>query len=164
MEVRNLGLLSNHIALVTGASRGIGKSIALALAADGADIAINYRKESAAAESVAAEIKKLGRRAIAVQADVSPNRAEFDRIFAEVETARRHSRQQRWHRPRYSPPRSPKPIGNGAAAELFISVGDGFAAADSFAVVDGDVSARLRQGRERWILPMPREAPVTSAI
>src|SRR5258708_40053997 len=76
--------LSNHIALVTGASRGIGKAIALALAAEGADIAINYRKESAAAESVAAAIKKLGRRAIAVQADVSES-AEVDRLFTAIE-------------------------------------------------------------------------------
>src|SRR6267142_1222196 len=76
--------LVNHIALVTGASRGIGKSVALALAAEGADIAINYRKESAAAESVAAEIKKLGRRAIVVQADVSES-AEVDRLFTEIE-------------------------------------------------------------------------------
>src|SRR6267154_672081 len=76
--------LVNHIALVTGASRGIGKAIALALAAEGADIAVNYRKESAAAESVAAEIKKLGRRCITVQADVSES-AEVDRLFTEVE-------------------------------------------------------------------------------
>jgi len=79
-----LSSLQNHIALVTGASRGIGKSIAIALAAQGADIAINYRKESAAADSVAAEIKKLGRQAITVQADVSES-AQVDRLFTEVE-------------------------------------------------------------------------------
>ena len=76
--------LQNRISLVTGASRGIGKAIALALAEEGADVAVNYRKESASADSVAAEIKKLGRRAIAVQADVSES-AEVDRLFAEVE-------------------------------------------------------------------------------
>ena len=76
--------LQNHIALVTGASRGIGKAIALALATEGADVAVNYRKESSAAESVAAEIKKLGRRAIAIQADVSEF-AAVDRLFSEIE-------------------------------------------------------------------------------
>jgi 3-oxoacyl-[acyl-carrier protein] reductase len=64
-------LLQNRVALVTGASRGIGRAIAVALAAAGADVAVNYRKEKSAAEGVCAEIHKLGRRAIAVQADVS---------------------------------------------------------------------------------------------
>lgn len=76
--------LQNHIALVTGASRGIGKAIALALAEQGADIAINYRKQSVAAESVAAEIQKLGCRTITVQADVSES-SQVDRLFSEIE-------------------------------------------------------------------------------
>jgi 3-oxoacyl-[acyl-carrier protein] reductase len=80
----NVLSLQNHIALVTGASRGIGKAIALALATEGADVAVNYRQESSAAESVAAEIKKLGRRAIAIQADVSEF-AAVDRLFSETE-------------------------------------------------------------------------------
>lgn len=63
--------LPNRVALVTGASRGIGKAIALALAGEGADVAVNYRKQQAAAEDVCAQICKLGRRAIAVRADVS---------------------------------------------------------------------------------------------
>jgi len=62
--------LQNHIALVTGASRGIGKAIAFALAKEGADVAINYRQQSKAAESVADKVKRLGR-SITVQADVS---------------------------------------------------------------------------------------------
>jgi len=76
--------LQNHIALVTGASRGIGKAIALALANEGADVAVNYHKQAEAAASVAAEIKRLGRRAITVQADVSDS-TQVDRLFIEIE-------------------------------------------------------------------------------
>jgi 3-oxoacyl-[acyl-carrier protein] reductase len=64
-------LLGNRVALVTGASRGIGRAIAVGLAAAGADVAVNYRKEMAAAEEACAEIRGLGRRAISVKADVS---------------------------------------------------------------------------------------------
>ena len=75
--------LQNHIALVTGASRGIGKAIAFALAKEGADVAINYRQQSKAAESVADKVKRLGR-SITVQADVSES-AQVDRLFTEIE-------------------------------------------------------------------------------
>lgn len=67
--------LTGRVALVTGASRGIGAAIALLLAEAGADIALNYRERSAEAEQVAAAVQALGRRAIAVAADVSDNAA-----------------------------------------------------------------------------------------
>ena len=67
--------LEGKKALVTGASRGIGRAIALALAAEGADVAVNYAGSEAAAQEVAAEIKALGRKAMIVQADVSSNEA-----------------------------------------------------------------------------------------
>ncbi len=63
--------LAGRIALVTGGARGIGRAIALALAETGADVAVNYREQTAAAEAVADAIRALGRRAIAVGADVS---------------------------------------------------------------------------------------------
>lgn len=63
--------LTDKIALVTGGSRGIGREIALALAAAGADVAIGYRTGREEAEAVAAEIEVLGRRSIAISADLS---------------------------------------------------------------------------------------------
>ncbi|MBX3706038.1 MAG: SDR family oxidoreductase [Pseudomonadales bacterium] len=62
--------LAGRIALVTGAGRGVGRGIALALARDGADIAVNYRRDEDAALEVVAEIERLGRRAYAYQASV----------------------------------------------------------------------------------------------
>jgi 3-oxoacyl-[acyl-carrier protein] reductase len=63
--------LSGKTALVTGGSRGIGKAIALRLATQGADVAFSYRGNAAAADATTSEIEGLGRRALAVQADVS---------------------------------------------------------------------------------------------
>jgi len=63
--------LGAHVALVTGASRGIGAAVALALAEAGAAVAVNYRERADDAEAVVARIKAHGGRAIAVAADVS---------------------------------------------------------------------------------------------
>jgi len=63
--------LEGRKAIVTGASRGIGRAIAIALAEEGADVAVNYMSSEAAAQAVVREIEKRGRRAIAVRADVS---------------------------------------------------------------------------------------------
>jgi 3-oxoacyl-[acyl-carrier protein] reductase len=63
--------LTGKSALVTGGSRGIGKAIALRLASQGADVAFSYRGNEAAAKGTVGEIEALGRKALAVQADVS---------------------------------------------------------------------------------------------
>jgi len=70
-------------ALVTGGGRGIGKAIALGLAEDGADIAINYRRDDEAAQETVAEIEKLGRRAIAYSASVD-DLAACEQMVAQV--------------------------------------------------------------------------------
>jgi len=63
--------LSGKVALVTGAQQGIGRAIAVALARDGADVGVNFLDDADKAERVADEIRSLGRRALAVQADVA---------------------------------------------------------------------------------------------
>lgn len=63
--------LTGKVALVTGASRGIGRAVAIALAEAGADIAVNYRANRDEAESVVRSIAALGRRAFSVEADVA---------------------------------------------------------------------------------------------
>ena len=63
--------LTGKIALVTGASRGIGRAVAIALAEAGADVAVNYRERATEALDVIETIQRKGRRAIAVPADVS---------------------------------------------------------------------------------------------
>jgi NAD(P)-dependent dehydrogenase (short-subunit alcohol dehydrogenase family) len=75
--------LSGRVALVTGASRGIGKAIALSLAEAGADVAVNYRRDGGAAEETVKEIEALGRKAKAYQASVE-NWDEDEKMVADV--------------------------------------------------------------------------------
>ena len=63
--------LDGRTALVTGASRGVGRAIAIALAEEGADVAINYVASESAAADVAEQIRKMGRRALLARADVA---------------------------------------------------------------------------------------------
>ncbi len=75
--------LNGKTALVTGASKGVGKGIALELARAGCAVAVNYHSDARGAQATVAEISALGREAIAVAADVAMA-SEVDRLFAQV--------------------------------------------------------------------------------
>lgn len=74
---------STKSVIVTGASRGIGRIVAMRLASDGFAVAVNYAGNATKADEVVAEIKAAGRQAIAVQGDVA-NAADVDRLFKEA--------------------------------------------------------------------------------
>jgi 3-oxoacyl-[acyl-carrier protein] reductase len=78
--------LNGKVAIVTGASKGIGASIAKHLAAEGAAVVVNYSSSKAGAEQVVAEITQKDGRAIAVQANVA-KKAEIERLFSEAKKA-----------------------------------------------------------------------------
>ena len=78
-------MLSGKIALVTGASRGIGKAIAIELARNGADVAVNYNRNEKEALEVVEDIKKLGCKSIAIKADVG----SFDDAAAMFEAVKK---------------------------------------------------------------------------
>src|SRR5262245_36926273 len=78
--------LEGKVAVVTGASKGIGADIARALAAEGASVAVNYSSRTRGADGVVAEISGRGGKAIAVQGDVS-KQAHIERLFAEAKKA-----------------------------------------------------------------------------
>jgi NAD(P)-dependent dehydrogenase (short-subunit alcohol dehydrogenase family) len=77
-------LLAGQVALITGGAKRIGRSIAMRLASEGADLAINYNNSQADAERTVGEIRNFGRRASAIQGDVS-KREDVAKIFASVE-------------------------------------------------------------------------------
>jgi len=78
--------LTGKVAVVTGASKGIGASIAKHLAAEGAAVVVNYSSSKSGAERVVSEITKNGGKAVAVQADVA-NKPDIDRLFATTKAA-----------------------------------------------------------------------------
>src|SRR5580693_9455078 len=82
----NTKKLTGKVAVVTGASKGIGASIAKNLAAEGAAVVVNYASSKAGADKVVAEITNAGGKAVAVQGDVA-KKADIDRLFAETKKA-----------------------------------------------------------------------------
>ena len=81
-----MGKLTGQVAVVTGASKGLGAGIAKALAAEGASVVVNYSSSKEGADSVVQEITAKGGKAIAVQGDVS-KQADITRVFAETKKA-----------------------------------------------------------------------------
>lgn len=81
-----MGKVTNQVAVVTGASKGIGAGIATALAAEGASVVVNYASSKEGADRVVNEITATGGKAIAVQGDVS-KQADITRLFAETKKA-----------------------------------------------------------------------------
>jgi len=81
-----MGKLANKVAVVTGASKGIGAAIAKGLAAEGASVVVNYASSKAGADRVVSEIVQSGGKAVAVQGDVSKER-DVQRLFTETQRA-----------------------------------------------------------------------------
>ncbi|MDX1951885.1 MAG: glucose 1-dehydrogenase [Verrucomicrobiota bacterium] len=86
MNINTNKKLSGKVAVVTGASKGIGASIAKHLAAEGASVIVNYASSRSGADKVVSEIMASGGSAVAVQADVS-KKADVERLFAETKKA-----------------------------------------------------------------------------
>ena len=96
--------LENRVAVVTGGSRGIGRAVALELAARGAAVVVNYNKSSEAADEVVKAVQAAGGKAAAFQADVSDFKQAEALIKFAIDTDRKSTRLNSSH---YQPSRMP---------------------------------------------------------
>jgi 3-oxoacyl-[acyl-carrier protein] reductase len=86
MREKTMGKLNGKVAVVTGASKGIGAAIAKAYGAEGANVVVNYRSDKAGAEAVVQSIQQSGGKAIAIKGDLA-KRADVQKLFAETKRA-----------------------------------------------------------------------------
>src|SRR3954452_3119118 len=81
-----MGILDGKVALITGAGRGFGLAIAERFAAEGADLALNYRASRDACDTLAQQVNASGRRAVVIQADISDGAAVEAMVAQAMET------------------------------------------------------------------------------
>jgi enoyl-[acyl-carrier protein] reductase III len=156
-----MGHLDGKVALVTGGTRGIGKAIALRLADEGANVAINYSRSKESADAAVAEIEALGVKAFALQCDVGDREAVFEMVKAVGERFGRidvliNSAARGLERPRAAIDSLPKHLHHTMDVNVF---GPWFAAqaAVKYMSEGGAIINMLSPGSDRYL---PKYAPV----
>lgn len=156
-----MGQFDGKVALVTGGTRGIGKAIALRLARDGANVAINYSRSKESADAAVAEIEALGVQALALQCDVGDREAVFEMVKAVGERFGRidilvNSAARGLERPRPAIDSLPKHLHHTMDVNVF---GPWFAAqaAVKYMQEGGAIISMLSPGSDRYL---PKYAPV----